>query len=66
MEYLLDAFIEGFLSSVSRRINLGTESLTSVALYLRLLWEEAKRDCVRKHNRGPSDAPRGSSDLSYQ
>lgn len=51
MEYLLDAFTAGFLSSSLRLIRLVTEGFKSGALYLFiLLWQEAKRDRVHKLN----------------
>lgn len=47
MEYLLDAFTEGFLSSVLQLINLMTKSFKLAVLYvIILLREEAKRDRV--------------------
>lgn len=49
MEYLLDAFTEGFLSSVLQRINLMTKSFKLAVLYvIILLREEAQRDSIHK------------------
>lgn len=42
IEYLLDAFPEGFLSSVLQLINLMTEHFTLAVLDVSLLWEEAQ------------------------